>query len=64
MEPKSTVAVSRRLEPVIVTLVPPAGGPDVGDTELTTGAGGGGGRGETLMLVGEDVEESKFVVAV
>ena len=27
----------------MVTVVPPATGPEVGDTDVTTGAGGGGG---------------------
>ena len=35
--PKLTVAPLAKLVPVIVTAVPPAGGPDEGDTPLTVG---------------------------
>src|SRR5205807_106447 len=38
--PNATVAPLVKLVPVIVTLVPPAAGPDVGLTLLTVGAGG------------------------
>jgi hypothetical protein len=39
--PKVTEVAPVRLEPLIVTDVPPAAGPLVGEIEETTGAGGG-----------------------
>ena len=46
VEPKNTDPAPVRLSPVMVTLVPPATGPDVGETEVMEGGdddGGGGG---------------------
>ncbi len=37
--PNATAVAPVRLVPVIVTLVPPAAGPDVGEIELTAGPG-------------------------
>ena len=43
--PKSTAVAESRFVPVIVTLVPPVGSPDVGETEVIVGTpAGGGGR--------------------
>ena len=36
--PKATVAPEEKFVPVMVTAVPPAVGPELGDTELTVGA--------------------------
>ncbi len=36
--PKTTLVAPVKPVPVIVTLVPPAGGPDVGEIEVTVGA--------------------------
>jgi hypothetical protein len=44
--PKSTLVAPLRLVPLMVTLVPPAVGPDVGEMEVTVGAGTGGGATE------------------
>ena len=37
--PKVTAVAPVKLVPVIVTVVPPAAGPDVGEIEVTVGAG-------------------------
>ncbi|PIT03974.1 hypothetical protein TSA1_26780 [Bradyrhizobium nitroreducens] len=37
--PKVTAVAPERLVPVMVTVVPPAPGPDVGEIEVTVGAG-------------------------
>jgi hypothetical protein len=39
--PKDTVAPATKLAPVIVTAVPPAEGPEPGETDVTVGDGGG-----------------------
>jgi len=41
--PKSTLVAPLKPVPFTVTVVPPALGPEEGDTEVTVGAGGGGG---------------------
>ena len=38
MAPKVTAVVPEKPVPVIVTVVPPEGGPDVGEIEVTVGA--------------------------
>ena len=43
--PTRTVAPETKLVPVSVIVVPPAVGPEVGDTEVSVGAGGGVGEG-------------------
>jgi hypothetical protein len=44
--PKRTCVAPLKFVPLIVTDVPPAVGPEVGDSELTVGAGTGGGATE------------------
>ncbi|HEU0315704.1 MAG TPA: hypothetical protein VFR49_00155, partial [Solirubrobacteraceae bacterium] len=41
--PNLTAVAPRRLAPAIVTVVPPAAGPEAGVRPVTVGAGGGGG---------------------
>jgi hypothetical protein len=38
--PKSTSVAFRKFSPLIVTVVPPVIGPELGETEVTTGRGG------------------------
>jgi len=59
--PKATVAPETKLVPVMVTLVPPVVGPEVGEIEETVGAAMDISERHTSSTTSSDTEQSDFI---
>jgi hypothetical protein len=61
--PKETPSPDTKSDPEIVTCVPPAAGPELGEIEVMDGPGAGGGGGENGITAFEIVESGELATA-